>query len=36
MRVLAVLAVIGILVAGSAVFVSNHPRAIAACVSDCD
>jgi hypothetical protein len=36
MRVLTVLTVIGILVAGSAVFVSNHPRAIAACLSNCD
>jgi hypothetical protein len=36
MKFLALAAVIAVLVAGSAVFVSNHPRAMTACVADCD
>ena len=36
MKFLALAAVIAVLVAGSAIFVSNHPRAMTACVADCD
>ena len=28
--------VIGVLVAGSAIFAKNHPRALAACVTNCE
>ncbi len=35
-KVFAVTAVIGLLVTGSAAFVANHPRAVAACAADCD
>jgi hypothetical protein len=33
---LALAAVIAVLVAGSAVFVSNHPRAVTACAAGCE
>ena len=36
MKFLALAAVIAVLVAGSAAFVTNHPRAMTACVADCD
>jgi hypothetical protein len=36
MKFLALATVIAVLVAGSAVFVSNHPRAMTACIADCD
>ena len=36
MKFLALAAVIAVLVAGSAVFVSSHPRAMTACAADCD
>ena len=36
MKFLALAAVIAVLVAGSAVFVSHHPRAMAACAADCE
>jgi hypothetical protein len=36
MRVLTALAVIAVLVAGSAMFVSTHPRSIAACAYACE
>ena len=35
-KVFAVTAVIGLLVTGSAAFVANHPRGLAACAADCD
>ena len=35
-KVFAVLAVIGVLVAGSVIFISTHPRSVAACASSCD
>jgi hypothetical protein len=36
MKFLALAAVLALLVAGSAVFVTGHPRAMTACVTDCD
>ena len=36
LKVFAVLAVIGVLVAGSVIFISTHPRSVAACASSCD
>jgi hypothetical protein len=36
LKVFAVTAVIGLLVTGSAAFVANHPRALAACADNCD
>jgi hypothetical protein len=36
MKFLAFAAVIGVLVAGSAAFVSNHPRSMMACSSSCE
>jgi hypothetical protein len=36
MKFLALAAVIAVLVAGSAVFVSNHPRAMTACAAGCE
>jgi hypothetical protein len=35
-KIFAVTFVIGLLVTGSAAFVANHPRALAACTSGCD
>jgi hypothetical protein len=35
-KIFAVTFVIGLLVTGSAAFVANHPRALAACASGCD
>jgi hypothetical protein len=35
-KVLAALAIIGALVAGSVIYVSNHPRTIVACFSNCN
>jgi hypothetical protein len=35
-KVFALTAVIGMLVAGSAAFVANHPRALTACAARCD
>jgi hypothetical protein len=35
-RIVALALVLGVLVAGSAIFASNHPRALAACVTSCD
>jgi len=35
-KIVAVTFVIGLLVTGSAAFVANHPRALAACTSSCD
>jgi len=34
--IVALALVIGVLVAGSAIFAKNHPQAIAACFSGCD
>jgi hypothetical protein len=36
MKFLAFTVVLGLLVAGSAAFVSNHPRAVMACSSNCE
>jgi hypothetical protein len=36
MKFLALAAVIAVLVAASAVFVSSHPRAMTACIADCE
>jgi hypothetical protein len=36
MKFLALAAVIAVLVAASAVFVSSHPRAMTACAADCE
>ncbi len=36
MKFLALVAVISVLVAGSAVFVTNHPRTMTACATNCD
>jgi hypothetical protein len=35
-NVFALSAVIGMLVAGSAAFVANHPRALTSCAASCD
>ena len=35
-KIVALALVIGVLVAGSAIFAKNHPQAIAACFSGCD
>ena len=34
--IVALALVIGVLVAGSAFFAKNHPRALAACVTNCE
>jgi len=36
MKFLAFSVVLGLLVAGSAAFVSNHPRSVMACSSNCE
>jgi hypothetical protein len=36
LKVFAMTVVIGLLVTGSAAFVANHSRALAACASGCD
>ena len=35
-KIVALTLVIGVLVAGSAIFAKNHPRALAACVTNCE
>ena len=35
-KIVALALVIGVLVAGSAMFAKNHPRALAACVTNCE
>jgi hypothetical protein len=35
-KIFAALAVIGVLVAGSVIFISTHPRSVAACAFSCD
>ena len=35
-KIVALTLVIGVLVAGSAMFAKNHPRALAACVTNCE
>ena len=35
-KTVALALVIGVLVAGSAIFAKNHPRALAACATNCE
>jgi hypothetical protein len=35
-RIVALTLVIGVLVAASAIFAKNHPRALTACVASCE
>ena len=35
-KIVALTLVIGVLVAGSAIFAKNHPRALTACVTNCE
>jgi hypothetical protein len=35
-KIVALTLVIGVLVAGSAVFAKNHPRVLAACITSCE
>ena len=35
-KIVALALVIGVLVAGSAIFAKNHPRALEACVTNCE